>query len=333
MSFFYVRGFLLWIALGLLAFGLNSCEQSVSVSGHVEGLVAAKVKLAKLNLKNNKTLYVDSTVLEQGNFSFKLQKQEPYLHSLIFDDSLKINFFLEDQDVSLEAHYEEGLELTKINSGVEDQLFRSYTIDEIFERQIGMDIMLQHSDRVFSAFTAFYQFQLFNIHLDSMALILQNFSKEVQQSVYYESLSTLFETLKQVAIGQQAPLFEAPDANGIPKKLTDFRGKYVLLDFWASWCAPCRKENPHLVSLYAQTDRSDFEIIGLSVDHQKGKWLQAIEEDGLRWPNLSNVTGWDAISTQYGVKAIPQNFLLDPEGVIIDKNVSIAALQERFAKE
>ncbi len=286
--------------------------------------------MAKLNLVNNETIYVDATTLKQGQFSFEAPREAPYLHTLIVADSLKINFFLEDQDVFIEGQYQDSLQLTNIRSSVEDQLFRSYSLDALFERKAGMDIMLKHPDRVFSAFVAFYQFQLYNIHLDSMQQIMQNFSKPVQQSIYYSELKELYETLKRVAIGQQAPLFEAPDPKGALHRLEDFRGKYVLLDFWASWCAPCRKENPHLVELYRQSSRDSFEIIGLSVDHKKDKWLAAIAEDGLEWTNLSHTKGWDALSNQYGVKAVPQNFLLDPTGVIIDKNITVADLKKRF---
>ena len=110
--------------------------------------------------------------------------------------------------------------------------------------------------------------------------------------------------------------------------LSDFRGKYVLLDFWASWCPPCRKENPNVVNAFQQYKDKNFTIVGISLDKDKAKWLKAIADDHLTWAHVSDLKYWDSeIPALYGVRGIPANVLLDPNGVIIAKNITGEDLQ------
>ena len=110
------------------------------------------------------------------------------------------------------------------------------------------------------------------------------------------------------------------------------RGKYVLIDFWASWCAPCRASNPELVKVFETFQNRNFTILGVSVDKDKKRWLDAIDKDRLPWINVSNLKGWDEVSNLYGVKAVPQNFLIDPEGIIIDKNIEVEEIMDKLDK-
>src|SRR5699024_4117188 len=111
----------------------------------------------------------------------------------------------------------------------------------------------------------------------------------------------------------------------------DFRGQYVLLDFWASWCAPCRAENPNLVKAYDRFNEDGFTIFGVSLDENREDWLKAIKEDNLKWTQVSDLNAWgNEAARKYGIRAIPANFLIDPEGVIIAKDLRGAALKQKL---
>lgn len=125
-------------------------------------------------------------------------------------------------------------------------------------------------------------------------------------------------------IGQIAPDFRQQTPKGDTIRLSDFRGKYLLLDFWASWCGPCRGENPNLVKAYDQYKDKGFEILGVSMDNpgQRDAWLEAIEADGLTWAQVSDLRGTkNEAAVLYGITMIPANFLLDPDGKIIAKDL------------
>ena len=123
-------------------------------------------------------------------------------------------------------------------------------------------------------------------------------------------------------IGTVIPDFEQNDVNGNPVNIKSFRGKYVLVDFWASWCGPCRGENPNVVTAFKKYSSKNFTVLGVSLDKSKDPWLQAIANDGLTWTHVSDLKGWtNAVAQKFGINSIPQNFLIDPNGVIIGRNL------------
>lgn len=135
------------------------------------------------------------------------------------------------------------------------------------------------------------------------------------------------------APGQTPPEITLPTPSGKELSLSDLQGKVVLIDFWASWCGPCRKENPNVKRLYEQYKNKGFEIFGVSLDSDKGRWVQAIEQDGLEWLHVSDLRKWQSVAAQdYAVSAIPQTFLLDRDGTIIARGLRGAALEQKLAE-
>jgi peroxiredoxin len=156
--------------------------------------------------------------------------------------------------------------------------------------------------------------------------VFTNFPDELKQTKTGKDLSFVLEGNKKTAVGAVAPDFTMNTPDGVPVKLSDFRGKYLLLDFWASWCGPCRQENPNVVEAYQRFKDRNFTILGVSLDNEqqdgKERWLKAIADDKLEWTQVSDLKYWDnAAAKLYAVRSIPANFLLDPDGKIIARDL------------
>ena len=158
-------------------------------------------------------------------------------------------------------------------------------------------------------------------------------SDELKATEQARRLKTSMDQLKLTAIGALAPDFTQNDVNGLPVRLSSFKGKYVLIDFWASWCGPCRQENPNVVRLYNQYKSKGFNILGVSLDEDKGDWQAAVAKDNLTWQQVSDLKKWDGATARlYHIEAIPSNFILDPQGNIVAKNITGKNLEEFLNK-
>ncbi|MES2371626.1 MAG: TlpA disulfide reductase family protein [Bacteroidota bacterium] len=158
----------------------------------------------------------------------------------------------------------------------------------------------------------------------------------LKDGIFYRAMRDEVNAYKGTAIGNMAPLFVQNDVNGKPFNLKSFRGSYVLLDFWASWCVPCREENPNVLAAYNLFKEKNFKIVAISLDNKKDLWKEAVVKDGLPWLQLSDLRGWqNKVSEQYYIHSIPANVLISPEGKIVAKNLRAEKLVktlEEFVK-
>lgn len=184
--------------------------------------------------------------------------------------------------------------------------------------EYGLSGIIRALDRNKNSLYIKYAQEFINTYQEKYPDIAAQLKKEID-------LRTQFEE------GQVAPDFTQDTPEGEPFSLSDLRGKYVLIDFWASWCGPCRRENPNVVRLYDQYKDKGFDILGVSLDNDKSRWLAAIEKDQLTWKHVSDLKGWsNNVAQQYNIRSIPSTILIDPEGKIVAKNLRGTSLEAKL---
>ncbi len=186
-----------------------------------------------------------------------------------------------------------------------------------------------------SPVSTFFLLQLANIFpaiKENMAAIYSSFGGEAKKGPFADILDKMVQTAEVGKVGSILPEFKQNDMNGKSVSLSSLRGKYVLVDFWASWCGPCRAENPNVVKTFNAYKNKNFTVLGVSLDQDKTKWLEAIKKDGLTWTHVSDLKYWNnEVAVQFGIQSIPANFLIDPKGVIIGKDLRGAELEKILA--
>lgn len=268
--------------------------------------------------------------LEPG--AVKLQSPDS-LQNIVFDNSpinaahqdylQKIGGQVQDLAAKMNAKFSAATSEQRADTAFTNALNREYRalLDERANKQI--QYAKEHPDSYFSV-VALSEAGTDNFDIQEIETVFNAIAEKYRNAPDGKAFAQRINAATNIVIGKEAPDFTQNDPNDRPVKLSDFRGKYLLIDFWASWCGPCRQENPNLVKAYAQYKDKGFEILGVSLDNKNGKkaWLAAIEKDGLTWPQVSDLKYWNnEVARMYGIRAVPSNYLIDPKGIIIANNL------------
>jgi peroxiredoxin len=220
----------------------------------------------------------------------------------------------------------------KLDEKTRDSLFRVRDQLDQEKRNIIADFARANPSSVVSAW-AISKYYSFEPNLAELVPAYQGLSKENQQTIYGKQIAETIRAAEKTAIGNKAPDFTVADAFGKSISLHQYKGKFVLVDFWASWCGPCRAENPNVVRVYKKHHSDQFDILGVSLDNSRELWLKAIKKDGLEWKQGTDLKAWEGpIIKEYGLKGIPFNMLLDKDGKIIAKNLRGVELEIKLSE-
>lgn len=337
------------VYLSYYADGKSTQDSAMVVGGKYEfkGMVTDPV------MANLRAGYVPDT-------SFKTKRMISYKRDIagVFIENSKINITNLDsfgnavvKGSKSHAEYLKLKELTKEVSSKMELLSKDYNefnkkkdeagmkmVDDAYEKA-DAEMRVKHKEYLQTntnspiGIYAFKQFAGYDINADEVEPIFLALSESIRNSPGGKEMTDKIETAKKTGVGKIAMEFTQNDTLGNPVSLSSFRGKYLLIDFWASWCGPCRQENPNVVSAYSKYNSKGFDILGVSLDQPTGKekWLKAIHDDKLTWTHVSDLKYWkNDVSVLYGIQAIPQNFLLDPQGKIIGKNLRGEALNKKL---
>lgn len=238
-----------------------------------------------------------------------------------YDDKMKVlyqDYTKANAKKDTEARDRVEAQIDELESGLKENVLSGY---------------IQKNPNSPAAFYALQQYAGWDINPDKVEPLFNALPATVQAYPTVKNFKEQLETARLTGIGRVAPEFSQNDTLDQPVQLSSFKGRYLLIDFWASWCGPCRQENPNLVKVFNQYKDKNFHILGISLDRagQKDKWMKAIHDDNLTWSHVSDLRYWDnAVSKQYGIRAIPQNLLLDPTGKVIAKNLRGEALAKKM---
>ena len=323
----------LLVPLAILALAACTTQDGshLRLQGTVVGQTEGMVYLQKFD--NKLFTLVDSAAVVDGQFSFSSAVELPELYglSLSLEERSPYLVFLDEGEISVSLDPSDWYRHTQVTGSAPQDLFNAY-------HQLGEDLAIdsfirEHPTSIVSAYALYRDFS-YRLSPDELEADIALIDPSLHETSYVKILRQIIATVRQTSPGAQAPDFTVPDADGNPVSLYSLLGNsYLLIDFWASWCGPCRRENPNVVRAYQAFHDKGFDILGVSLDQKKDNWLQAIEADGLTWHHVSELTYWNSSAANlYGVRAIPSNILLDKDGIIVARNLTGEALQEKLAE-
>lgn len=357
-----------FLPLIMISTCLPAQEKSFTVNASVKG--AQDGTYLYLQHKYDDVLYIDSAKVKGGKLSFKGKVREPnmYWFTTKKNANAALIFFIDGGKVEINAHID-SIPNGRVKAGLtqDDYVAAQQVVNDFNTIRSGLirrhgaysargdmqgmqriidsaqteeaayaknieNFIKQHPKSNASAYMI-YSAQFDWPSIAAYDAMYNALGDKVKKGKFGKLAQSKINSMKGTTIGYPALDFSQPDVNGKMVSLSSYKGKYVLVDFWASWCGPCRKENPHVVEAYEKFKDKGFDILGVSLDDNKGKWLAAIEKDKLTWTHVSDLKGWqNAAGKLYGVQSIPFNLLLDKEGKIVAKGLRGHDLEAKLAE-
>lgn len=353
----------------LMLFSCNDAAQDgVKLSGNIENFSGSEFihleLITETGVQKVDTLFADS----EGNFNTYVQIEEPAFYRLNLNNRQYVMLVLNgaETEVTVNAHGNDPQGFSEVSGSYDteyknqmDYLVKDYRTlaqqyqQEALQARAGNDattfmsrqedlknLTLQTEKKLKQliweatpSLAAFYGLQL--IDAEKNYAFMDSVAREMliamPDNFHVTNLVENLNAKKTLAVGSVAPEIALPSPDGTIITLSSLRGNYVLIDFWAAWCRPCRAENPNVVRVYNQYSGANFEILGVSLDKTRDAWLKAIEQDGLPWLHVSDLKFWNSQAAQtYQIHSIPATYLIDPEGKIIAKNLRGPSLEAKL---
>ena len=353
----------------LFLFLIFSCSTKRDINNYSLNIEFKNSNNEEITIEKVKSDYsielIKSDFLDNDNYKIDLLFNEPTLFRLNIVGKNSIDFVLENNDVNISIDGNDisvigsvGTDnLTIIKKYINDYQDERYELNRSFIQASRDDNKLEilkirnQSEQLENNFTKNFKKLIWNMdnsiasffvadylkiddHFNFWDSLILKYEKDLGYTSYYKALNEKFNRIKVLSIGQYAPEISLNDPDENQLTLSSLRGKYVLLDFWAAWCRPCRVENPNIVKMYNKYKNYGFEVFQVSLDRDKSTWINAINKDGLNELNhVSDLKFWksDAAIT-YNIKSIPASFFIDPDGKIIAKNLRGPRLEKKLSE-
>ncbi|GEQ87226.1 thiol:disulfide interchange protein [Patiriisocius marinistellae] len=361
--------FLLFIISAITLISCAGNSDTYSLQGTASGFVD-ETPVMVYTIKDNQTTILDTLTIKNGKFSGDFIKSEtPSVHYLMINNS-SILYFPETEDLTATI-YKDSIQASFVSGNSQNAAYLDFRNQKISfakraqkiqtdyknartandnaeiarlqreslglrdeQNELDVNFAKKNPNSIFALMLVSEMLNKKTINAVEAAELVNNFSPKIAATDMAKEIKAVAANIKNSDIGGEAPAFSAKTPDGKELALKDAMGKYTIIDFWASWCRPCRAENPNVVNVYNQYHDKGLNIISVSLDKagQEDRWKKAISDDKMDWYHVSNLMAWqDPIAKDYSVRSIPATFLLDENGTIIAKNLRGPALGRKIA--